>query len=296
MGMSASEPDELLWTWEAERPALRVRRLGEQDRPEMQAFFATSPGYCLFLSANLSYLRSSMDLVRFWGGYRGSDLVAVLMMVGQRATMYAEPEVDLSGLAQVALEQQVDFVMGEAACVRSVVRKCSRQKLVEVREHVLADYALAPGKGLPVVPPPGVLVRRAGLGDLETLTDLYYRTDGFESLARDQLRRTLYTRIHTLRTWIAEVRGRAVSAASTSAETEGAAMVGGVWTTEMMRSRGLSTAVVGALSRELVDEGRRPFLFYLADNEIAARVYEHVGYASIGRWLVAYLKPTGPSE
>jgi uncharacterized protein len=144
--------------------------------------------------------------------------------------------------------------------------------------------------------PPGVMIRRARPSDLESLTALYYHADGFESAGLDQVRRTMYGRIRSLRTWVAESQGQLQSAASTSAETAQAAMIGGVWTAPTARNRGLCTAVTGALSRELVAEGRRPYLFYLIDNAAAAHVYSQVGFSTIGPWSVIYLTPRRASE
>jgi uncharacterized protein len=271
-------------------PGLGVRRLRERDRPMMEALFATQPGYTLFLSANLTYLQSSMDLVRYWGAGSGQRLAAVLMMVGQRATMYAEPDVDLSLLAEIAFQQRVDFVMGQPECVDGLVLQLPVDGRLDRREeHYLAECRV-PFRQMPIMNlPPGILVRRALPSDLEALTALYYRSDGFESLGKDQVRRTMYGRIRSLRTWVAEGPGRLQSAASTSAETAHAAMIGGVWTAPDARKRGLSTAVMSALSRELISEGRRPYLVYLIDNMTAAHVYTHVGYVTIGRWSVLYL-------
>jgi GNAT superfamily N-acetyltransferase len=256
----------------------------------MEALFASQPGYTLFLTANLSYLQSSMDLVRYWGMGSGQHLTAVLMMVGQRAMMYAEPEVDLSYLAAIALEHRVDFMMGQPECVDCLVLQLPKDGQLDRREeHFLAECPV-PSRQMPLMNlPPGVLVRRAHPSDLEGLTVLYYRSDGFESLPRDQVRRTMYGRIRSLRTWVAESEGQLLSAASTSAETANAAMIGGVWTAPDARRRGLSTAVMSALSRELIGEGRRPYLFYLTDNMAAAHVYSQVGYATVGHWSVLYL-------
>jgi uncharacterized protein len=269
---------------------LPVRRLSEPDQPMMEALFATQPGYSLFLSANLGYLQSSMDLVRYWGVDSGRHLAAVLMMIGQRATMYAEPEVDLSHLAEIALEHQVDFMMGQPECVDCLMLQLPKDSRSERRdEHFLAECSV-PRRQIPMMKlPPGILVRRAQPSDLEALTTLYYRSDGFETLPKDQVRRTMYGRIRSLRTWVAESEGRLLSAASTSAETANAAMIGGVWTAPDARRRGLSTAVMSALSRELIEEDRRPYLFYLTDNVAAAHVYLQLGYATVGHWSVIYL-------
>jgi len=274
---------------ESRQSPSRICRLSEQDQPLMEALFATGQGYTLFLSANLSYLHSSIDLVRYWGAYIGRHLAAVLMMVGRRAMMYAEPGIDLSLLAEIATQQQVDFTMGQPECVDSLLQLPVGRRVERREEHFLAEYVLPRSHMPAIVTPPGTLIRRAHPSDLEALTTLYFRTDGFESLGKDQVRRTLYGRIRSLRTWVAEEQGWLQSAASTSAETSDAAMIGGVWTAPDVRRRGLSSAIMAALSRELIEEGRRPFLFYLTDNVAAAHVYSRVGYSAIGRWSIVHL-------
>ncbi len=282
------------------RAAARIRRLGAPERAAMEALFALAPGYSLFLSTNLSYLDSSTGLVRYWGAYRQGELNAVLMMVGRRAMLYTAPDAistaTLAALARVADEQPVDFIIGHPAGVDALLTSPRREQVQRREEHYLAECHPA-GDRMPVVTlPPGTLIRRARPSDLEALTTLYYRTDGFESLSKDQVRRTMYGRVRSLRTWVAEYSGRLLSAASTSAETARAAMVGGVWTAPEARGRGLSTAVVAALSRELLGEQRRPYLFYLTGNTPAAHVYARVGYHTIGRWSIAYLTPETGKE
>ena len=104
----------------------------------------------------------------------------------------------------------------------ALLKVAERCGLENRQEHYLAEYrrgAPDDDKTTAVSVPPGALVRRAQPTDLEALTTLYYRTDGFEFLGKDQVRRTLYGRIRSLRTWVAESEGRLLSAASTSAET-----------------------------------------------------------------------------
>src|SRR5215467_12316430 len=100
-----SEPPEKQPDQDATSPLAggQVRRLCESDRPLLEDFLATGRGYSLFLSANLVYLQSNRDLVRYWGAYVGQHLAAVLMMVGGRAMIYAEPGIDLSLLARISV-------------------------------------------------------------------------------------------------------------------------------------------------------------------------------------------------
>ena len=97
-------------------------------------------------------------------------------------------------------------------------------------------------------------------------------------------------RVYGLRSYVADIDGRLVAGASTSAESYNAAMVGGVWTLPNERVQGYSTAVVSALCAELLAEGRCPYLFYLENNAPAERVYKKIGFQNIGHWTVVYFQ------
>lgn len=272
-----------------------VRRLDEPDRSALHTLFNAEPGYSIFLAANLYNFSLDATFVRYWGLFDGRRLAATLMMVGRRAALYAPPGVDVQPLAQTAAALGAEFSMGRSDLVDALLAASGFERLVRREEHYLAEIAPAHEGALPaVVVPGGATVRRATALDLEPLTRLYVGTDGFEQLSEDQVRRTMAGRVHSLRTYVAEVGGRIVAGASTSAETPAAAMIGGVWTAPDARNRGYSTAVVAALARELLEEQRRPYLFYLVDNVPAARVYHRVGFHIAGPWSIAYLTGDAP--
>lgn len=271
-----------------------VRRLDEQDRRETAALLDRDPGFGLFPRSNLEHMNLSSTFTRYWGEFTGNQLRAILMMVGSRAALYAPDGTDVSGLARLAAREDIDFTMGRTDLVDALLVACKRCELERREEHYLAEL---PADHMPrVVVPQGTIVRRAQIYDIEPLTQLYFGTDGFERLSMDDLRRTMAGRVRSMRTYVAQVGTRLVSAASTSGETPVSAMIGGVWTSPDARNRGYSTAVVAALSRELVEQRRTPYLFYLLDNTPAAAVYARVGYRVVGRWSVAYMSPRFPRK
>lgn len=270
-----------------------VCRLDEGDRAELTAFLDADPGYSMFPRGNLEHYSLNATFVRYWGAFIFGRLAAVMMMAGRRAVLYAPAGGPVAALADVAARENVEFTMGRTDLVDALLARCVHHRVSRREEHYLA--ALPEGRaGVPRVPAPaGAFVRRAMPSDVSALTRLYLRSDGFEDLEEEQVRRTMSSRVRAMRTYVAEAGGALVAACSTSAETPRAAMIGGVWTAPAARNRGYSTAVVAALSRELAEQGRRPYLFYLIDNAPAARVYAKVGFQTIGRWTVAYLRPRG---
>jgi GNAT superfamily N-acetyltransferase len=262
-----------------------TRQLGPRDCGELAALLAREPGYSVFLGHNLDMFGLKYDAVRYWGVFAHSRLAGALMVVERRMAIYAPPDGDLETLGRLAGDLDPDFIMGRADLLDAVLREHPELAIADREDHIFAKVAPRDFSGdHPAAP--GIVVRRAGHGDVAALTALYTGAEGFEQMTTEQIARTLQGRILTLRTYVAEAGGQAVAGASTSAETREAAMVGGVWTAPAWRNRGLSTAVVGALSGELLHEGRTPYLFYRVNNAAAARVYAQLGYHPIGRWMV----------
>jgi predicted GNAT family acetyltransferase len=265
-----------------------VRRLREGDQAALQGLLGTDPGYSIFLQSHLEQYGVRSGAARYWGMFTHGRLAAALMLVERRAALYAQVGVDIQPLANVAAEQGVEFTMGRADLVASLLAASSHLRVDRREDHVFAELAPRWRRKRRPASPRGTVVRRGVRADIEALTRLYTGAAGFEGLAGAQIREAMRGRVEVLRTYLAEVDGQVVAAASTSAETRMAAMIGGVWTDPAWRSRGLSTAVVAALSGELLGERRVPYLFYLVNNIPAARVYARIGYRPIGWWTVVY--------
>lgn len=126
--------------------------------------------------------------------------------------------------------------------------------------------------------------------DMERLIDFYLH--GFYSLARLPTREAWRGRLSdqlAFRTLflIEDGDGRVGSAALSSAEGGGVAMLGGIATLDEYREMGLSTMCVAALCDDLFREGAQTVgLFYLKDNVPAARVYARLGFKPAGEWLL----------
>lgn len=88
------------------------------------------------------------------------------------------------------------------------------------------------------------------------------------------------------RVW--EDGGRPVSMALFTGPTPRGMRVGGVYTPAALRGRGYASAVVAALSGELLARGReRVYLFTDVANPISNRIYHRIGYRPVGeveRW------------
>jgi RimJ/RimL family protein N-acetyltransferase len=273
--------------------AAQVRQLHAPDEAALAQFLQTDRGYGLFITSNmLSFGLNGSDL-RFWGQFHHTShapphLEGALMLAGHNANLYVAEGVDPAPLIERAARERLHFVMGEARLMARMqarlgarVRHVEEHHFAELPRHRFQQPAHA-------ALPPSVRVRRGVPRDVDALARLYFNTNGFEDMTYPQVRNTMMSRVSHLRTYLAEAQGRVLAAASTSAESYSAAMIGGVWTAPVARGQGLSTAVVSALCADLLSERLRPHLFYLIDNAPAARVYAKLGFRLSGGWRVVY--------
>lgn len=272
------------------RPDTFTQRLHEEHYAELRQFLAAEPGYSVFLSSNLERFGLDDPFIHFWGTFQDDQLVTTLMMVGQRAGIYTADPSTLRPAMEIALRQRVSFIMGPRDVMNSALQHLWQLTVTRHEAHFFARLSSERFQPQPAGTISEAIVRKATPDDVPALTTLYTGAAGFELASVEQVRQSMIERVYALRTYVAEVKGRLVAGASTSAESYNAAMIGGVWTLPDERSHGHSTAVVAALSAELLAEGRSPYLFYLENNAPARHVYKKIGFEDTGHWSVVYFQ------
>ena len=84
--------------------------------------------------------------------------------------------------------------------------------------------------------------------------------------------------------FIEDSEGNMLSVAQTTAETSQSAMVVGVATAKGYRNRGLMSACLSKLCRDVLSEGKTLCLFY--DNPKAGSVYLGMGFEPVDNWVM----------
>lgn len=275
-----------------QRPETYTQRLRDEHYAALRQLLDAEPGFTVFLASNLERFGLDDPFIHFWGTFQDHQLVTALMMAGRRAGLYTTDPSILQPVMDIALRQQINFIMGPRDIIRSAQDHLWQLAVTRSEAHFFAQ--LSSERFQPPEQAIQAVIRRATPDDLPALTTLYTGAAGFELASAEQVRQSMIERVYALRTYVAEIKGRLVAGASTSAESYNAAMIGGVWTLPAERDRGYSTAVVAALGAELLAEGRCPYLFYLEHNAPAARVYKKLGFENIGHWTVLYLHRSRP--
>lgn len=265
---------------------LKIRKLTTEHAEQLSQLLLSEPEYNLFILHNMKQYGFVNPQVSFWGAFdAGYTLCSVLMIVEKRCALYAQNPGYLDPLISFAEQIPVSFCMGKKEIVDYILKYSHILKVRQLEEH---NFCLI--EHINDLRLPDLAVRKASEQDLDKLTRFYLGTDGFEEMPEYQVRYAMQNRVTALRTYVLELDSQIVSAASTSAETEYQAMIGGVWTACEKRNCGYSTAVVYNLTKDLLAEGKAPYLFYLQNNFAAGKVYEKIGYKITGSWTVTFFE------
>jgi uncharacterized protein len=265
-----------------------IRRLEEADRQSAIALLRKALHLNLYMLGNLESLGFDSEISEFWGDFDlrvGAEerLRGVLNRYLSGWVVYGEVDASWSGLAQVIDEHPVPAERfqdnpGGTASLLPFLRQYDATRIDEEELMVLTEADFQP-----VMVPHGVEVRRAEMADLVHLIPFYADAEHMSRSASMVERPLLDNRI-----WMALVDGELAATALTNAEIDAAAMIGGVYTSNKWRNRGLSMAVCSALCEELLAEGKQPVLYW--KNEVAGRVYNRLGFKTVGTWRAVRLR------
>ncbi len=109
--------------------------------------------------------------------------------------------------------------------------------------------------------------------------DVFDRTACKANLARSIEKQKIY---------LVRAQGRPVAKAGTNARAFACDQLGGVYTAPEWRNKGLATALVAKISRELAADGRKVVLFVKKGNEAARKAYEKVGFTPESSFAISY--------
>jgi GNAT superfamily N-acetyltransferase len=263
-----------------------IRRLQETDRAAVMALLAAAPHYNLYLMGNLVKVGLARDFCEFWGDVADGAVRGVINRYFTGWTLYGRADADWPGLVAVLDEhpvaaQRLQDNPGGVPSVLPLLRQYTATQ-VEVEELM----QLLPADFRPAAAPPGIQVRRAVSDDLPGLITHYADA---EQMTRSPA--AVERPLRDTRIWIGLDGGTLVSAALTNAEATALAMVGGVYTQLGWRNRGIGQAVVSALCAELIRDGLRPALYWVAP--AAGTVYRKLGFRRIGDWRSVHLTRRG---
>ncbi|MDQ4077023.1 MAG: GNAT family N-acetyltransferase [Chloroflexota bacterium] len=275
--------------------SLVSRELGSQDEALLRAFWEPEPEAHLFAIPDLDHLGWGDARLRYSGWFRGGELVGYLMVYGISAQWSYVDDAVVPGLVEAIQnrEPRIRFTTGMERTVWPVLDRLTEGGIKRYERSIVARLPEERFNPSTLHASPG-RARQATLDDLELVTAVHVAApDQFNQLGYEARRRALRSALmdEWRRIFLAEtLDGKVVASAQTSAEGNEMAVIGGVVTHPAYRGHGYATAATAHLCAALLPEGKEPYLFYRRDNVPAARVYEKIGFITLGDALLAELK------
>lgn len=261
-----------------------IRKLANADKETVLELLNRQPAENLFIIGDIEAYGFD-DPVTLWGDFNGDgQLVAVLMRYFNHFIPYAPSleKLDAEGWGRIInLDGRMRQLSGLDMLVRQVMPyiwqplKTKQTCCYAQREAALPLNGQGQQKDVRMLFPE----------EADKMVRLRASIPAFHALSEDHhlLQRNMEKGIS--RSFYVEKDDRAISAASTSAETRSAAMIVGVCTLPDYQRQGLATSCLIKILAALRAEHKTACLFY--DNPDAGRIYEKLGFQSIGHWIVA---------
>jgi uncharacterized protein len=258
-----------------------IRKLEEIDNEIVIDFLKDEAALNLFIIGDIEAFGYDSDFQELWGFFgENHDLSAILLRFHNSFIPYAKTgTVPVKEFAEIikSYEDKV-FLSGKS----DLVEKFENIAGLELGKKQVTYFAECNTDEY--LGHTDYEIKTANPQDVDRIIELRSGIEEFypNPNAREIILQSLKT--GTGRTYYIEQEGQMVASASTAAENSMSAMIVGVCTHNDYRRRGLATAVMQKLFKEVMNEGKLLCLFY--DNPEAGRIYKRLGFVDIGLWTM----------
>lgn len=264
-----------------------IVKIGPRERVRVEEYLNREPEFNLFFLGDLANHGLDNDFLDLWAQF-GADgaILAVILRYFGSFLVYAQ--------ADFAVAEIAEFLAERAGFMRSLSGK--HEVVSKILPYLdcldsgkIMRFARLRSLKLHLLPAKAAAwqVNVATLADLGRIALL--RSQVF-SESKTVVRKMLEQGITqgAGRVYFIEVDGQIAATAQTTAEYSAAAMIVGVATAPQYRRRGMATACLYRLCRDLLSEGKSLCLFY--ENPDAGSLYHRLGFEDIRFWQMATAK------
>ncbi|MCM3664837.1 GNAT family N-acetyltransferase [Mesobacillus subterraneus] len=259
-----------------------VKKLVQSDNDRVMEFLKQEPSINLFIIGDIEAFGFDADFQELWGEFHETgEIKAVLLRFHNSFIPYSLNESDLpvTEFADImkSFSEKI-FLSGKS----SLVERFEGIEGLNIGPKQVTYFAECISEDSIGVSPFDIKV--ATMEDVDKILELRRSIEEFipNPNARKILVESMESR--TGRTYFIEQDGKMVASASTAAENSMSAMIVGVCSHKEFRRKGLATAVMQKLFKDVMDEGKILCLFY--DNPDAGRIYKRLGFKDIGKWTM----------
>lgn len=257
-----------------------IKKLTEKEHEQVLSFLGKEPSINLFIIGDIEAFGYGSEFQELWAEFdEKHEIKAVLLRFYQSFIPYAKGEFDSKSFVEIMKRYQQPISLSGKS---ELVEKFEEYKELNLGKKQVTFFAeCRTGEHLGTTK---FKIKKAGLDDVDQIIFLRRSIGEFhvKDDARDILIQSMQS--NSSRTYYLEENGIMTSCVSTAAENSLSAMIVGVCTRKDFRRKGLATAIMQQLFRDVIDEGKTLCLFY--DNPEAGRIYKKLGFRDIGKWTM----------
>ncbi|MCM3573995.1 GNAT family N-acetyltransferase [Mesobacillus subterraneus] len=258
-----------------------IRKLKASDNERVMDFLKDEAALNLFIIGDIEAFGYDSDFQELWGFFgEEHDLSAVLLRFHNSFIPYSKtgtiPVKEFSKIIKSYPDKI--FLSGKS----DLVEKFENIPGIELGKKQVTYFAECNTDEF--LGQTEFEIKQANIEDVDRIIELRAGIEEFypNPDAPKILRQSMET--GTGRTYYLEQDGQMAASASTAAENSMSAMIVGVCTHKDYRRKGLATAVMQKLFKDIMNEGKSLCLFY--DNPEAGRIYKRLGFVDIGMWTM----------
>ena len=262
-----------------------IRKLNKEDEERVMEYLTKEPALNLFMIGDIeNYGFDNEEFQEMWGEFdKTREFKAVLLRYYDNNIIYSCGQYDAEAIADIIKNNDPKMVTGKKSCVDKLAPYLDIAKKRDTYFAKLDKVGeLYEGELLSEI-------HKTKLEDVKLIWDLHQRIDEFNSLDSIERKEKKY-KDNTGRGYhiYNETKDKVISCAETTAENSFSAMIVGVATDPEHREKGLASAVMSKLCKEVLSEGKELCLFY--DNPAAGKIYKRIGFEDIGTWSMWNIK------
>jgi predicted GNAT family acetyltransferase len=278
--------------------APRWKRLGRRHFKDAEALLRQREPYCVAAAGRFRDLAWFSD--HLWGLRDSQGSVSALVLHSKRSLFPLlgnsnTAEINIPGfLGRFVRRNHIHAIQGlqdEVAALERIMTGLGRQAADLIDYDLMALDQMPPADSLS---PAGLLIRQPSAGELEEILPLQEAYEQEEVLPQgatfnaDACRLNLEQILTGERMLVAELGGRIIAKANTSAVAFTRVQIGGVFVHPNYRGHGIARRLCAEMARNLIAAGWGVSLFVKKHNRSAQRVYRSIGFRPIADYRIAY--------
>jgi uncharacterized protein len=264
----------------AKGDTLMIRKLTKHDHDMVLSYLSEEPSINLFIIGDLEVFGYDSDFQEIWAEFdKHGEINAVLLRFYQSFIPYAKDEFNIDKFVSIITSYPRPFYLSGKSDIVEKFEAFQELKLGKKQETFFAECKSTENLG-----ETDKDIKNATLDDIDQILSIRRSIDEFQirADAAEMLRTSMET--NTARSYFTEENGQITACVSTTAENSISAMIVGVCTRKEYRRKGLATAIMQKLFKDVLNEGKVLCLFY--DNPEAGRIYKRLGFKDIGKWTM----------